>query len=144
MFVDYEEVEIFGATKKKRELAEKIVTFAKSKLFPRHTRCLLEVELVNNLTMKEGVAGEAWDNGDREFYVRVDSALEREDFITTLLHEMVHVKQYVKGELKDMSGFRILWKKEEFHSQMEYHDRPWEIEAYTLEKELDKQFLNLV
>lgn len=141
MFVDYEEVEIFGATKKKRELAEKVVTFAKSKLFPRHGRCLLEVELVNNLTTKESVAGEAWDNGEREFFVRVDSALEREDFITTLLHELVHVKQYLKGELKDAPNFRVVWKKTEYDRDTEYHDRPWEIEAYKLEKELTKQFL---
>ena len=40
------------------------------------------------------------------------------DFITTVAHEMVHVKQYVKGELVNIE------------EDIDYWDRPSEIEAH--------------
>jgi hypothetical protein len=58
--------------------------------------------------------------------------------ISTLAHELVHVKQYARGELRHVAG-ATMWKKER-HPVMKksnngkaYWLTPWEIEAYGME-----------
>lgn len=139
-FVDFEEIDVFGSTKRKRELAERVVTFAKHKLFPKTQYVILDVELIPNLVDKQGVAGCCGNAGDRQFEILVDSKQSYDDFVSTILHEMVHVKQYIKGELKEAAQFASIWKKKKYERDHEYHDRPWEIEAYALEKVLLEQW----
>lgn len=59
-----------------------------------------------------------------------------EDPISVLAHEMVHVKQYVTGELVD-KGKHCLWKGkkfEEFEADSEqYFFSPWEVEAFGMQ-----------
>ena len=45
---------------------------------------------------------------------------------------MVHVKQFAKGEMRDLSGAeKVSWNGERYDlSADEYFDRPWEIEAH--------------
>jgi hypothetical protein len=43
----------------------------------------------------------------------------------TVAHEMVHVKQYAKGELTEQS-----WQGKLINPKQEYWDQPWEIEAH--------------
>lgn len=54
--------------------------------------------------------------------------------ISSLAHEMVHVKQYVKNELIDLSStdFNVsVYKNKRFNSnKVPYSEQPWEIEAY--------------
>jgi len=55
-----------------------------------------------------------------------------------LAHEMVHVKQFAKNELKERyfkDGYKTLWHGEVCDIDS-YWDQPWEIEAFTLEEEL--------
>jgi len=44
---------------------------------------------------------------------------------------MIHVKQYVRNELKD-EGLTVFWKGEDC-SKIAYSKQPWEVEAYTLQ-----------
>ena len=50
----------------------------------------------------------------------------------SMCHEMVHVKQFAKGEMRDLSGAeKVSWNGERYDlSADEYFDRPWEIEAH--------------
>lgn len=52
--------------------------------------------------------------------------------LQTLAHEMVHVKQFAKGEIYDHKYRRTFkWGKRHFNIDKEdYWDLPWEIEAY--------------
>lgn len=52
--------------------------------------------------------------------------------LQTLAHEMVHVKQFAKGEIYDHKYRRTFkWGKKHFNIDKEdYWDLPWEIEAY--------------
>jgi len=55
-----------------------------------------------------------------------------------LAHEMVHVKQFAKNELKAKyfrDGYKTVWHGEICDIDS-YWDQPWEIEAFTLEEEL--------
>ena len=68
----------------------------------------------------------------REFQVDMNIKQSRKSFLMTLAHELVHVKQYAKGELKTLFNKREMrWKGEYFsENQMHYFDQPWEIEAF--------------
>jgi hypothetical protein len=50
----------------------------------------------------------------------------------TLAHEMVHAKQYLRGEL---CGYSMSWKGKKPRNY-KYENAPWEREAYKLEAEL--------
>jgi hypothetical protein len=57
------------------------------------------------------------------------------ELLRALAHEMVHVKQYVMGELTFKKG-QMCWKKQkvDFKSEDDYYRSPHEVEAYGLEK----------
>lgn len=62
-----------------------------------------------------------------------------------LSHEMVHVHQEVRGDLKhDFERGIFWWKGKAFDeaklNTMEYYSRPWEAEAKFLEKNLAENF----
>ena len=59
------------------------------------------------------------------------------EILKTLAHEIVHVKQYVLGELRSRD-VRLLYKgiNHEAMNLMEYFELPYEIEAYGREKGL--------
>lgn len=66
-----------------------------------------------------------------------------EDPLTVLAHEMVHVKQYVTGELVD-HGKYCSWKGdkyEEFEADSEqYFFSPWEVEAFGMQVGLYRMY----
>ncbi len=49
-----------------------------------------------------------------------------------LAHEMIHVKQYAKGELVVTNQREVMWKGQKYSSHNAEHNdpRPWELEAY--------------
>ena len=68
----------------------------------------------------------------------MDNQQDDESYVTTLLHELTHFEQRLRGKWKQQ------WKKEKvenkWHSKVvpsetKYDDEPWEIEAHKLEKE---------
>ena len=64
------------------------------------------------------------------------------EFLKTLAHELVHVKQYVLGELRSRD-VGLLYKgiNHDPENLMEYFELPYEIEAYGREKGLLYGFL---
>lgn len=127
-----------GGRKAHRELAEKVCYFMMKKLLPRHRKMLISVEFQANLEKNDGMMAYAMDLEDRVFEIGVDRDLMKNhglrEFVTAICHEMVHVKQYVKGELK-YAGDKELWKGRDC-ADMEYMDQPWEKEAYKLQDKL--------
>lgn len=59
------------------------------------------------------------------------------DWITTLAHEMVHVKQFARGELDFAMCY---WKSSRVSENMEYWIQPWEKEARRLQHKLAVAF----
>ena len=59
----------------------------------------------------------------------------------TLCHEMVHLHQYERGDLKISSDYKtVTWKGETFDITISYEDREWEKEAFSKQGLLWKQF----
>jgi|TARA_R110002167_G_scaffold58835_6_gene166800 hypothetical protein len=91
-------------------------------------------------SLNEEAQGLCW--GDiKEGYVEIDIArtvhgvkLEYTDIMKTIAHEMVHAKQYLRGEL---NGYNHSWKGKEPRNYS-YENSPWEKEAHKLEEKLYK------
>jgi len=80
----------------------------------------------------------------REFLIGIDRALNKKETLLALAHEMVHLKQYAKGEMKDIwkPTRMVKWQGERYlHEEMDYWECPWEIEAYGRERGLYFKFL---
>ena len=112
-----------------------IVSWFVEKYLPRHK---LEIAVHHRGLLREGVYG--WcsvldcNNRPREFEIELHNHMDVKLYTQTLLHELWHVYQHVKGNLKDKRGKR-LWKGID-HTETDYSDQPWEIEAQNMEKVL--------
>lgn len=99
-----------------------------------------------NLRKRDGNNGIASKTGPSEITVVVDSKLDIPQSLLTLAHEMVHAKQYIRGqyraELAKNGRFRRMWLGKPY--SVAYSKRPWEREAFRREGELVNALLEHV
>jgi len=70
----------------------------------------------------------------RTFWIEINRKLSVKEQLSTIAHELVHVRQFARNELYDVSSTIIRWKKEKFDTEnMDYSDYPWEQQAYFLQ-----------
>lgn len=96
------------------------------------------LELDVNLTiqferLEKGKCGYC-DYDEDEVIITIAKRLSLKEILRTLFHEMVHVKQHVEGRLE--YGYK--WMGIVYEDN--YHNLPWEIEAYELEERMMKIF----
>lgn len=81
----------------------------------------------------------------RWFTITVDANMEFDTLLKTLAHEMVHVKQYARNELRHVAkgGGRLhKWFNETIDDEkVNYWDLPWEIEAFGREQGLFVRYI---
>ncbi len=118
MLVEFENIK----SHKLQELICEVVEFGRKNLFPRHKHININIIAMRN----KGVYGDCMYEDDRDFTIRFDKTLPTIEIITTLLHELVHVKQYLRNEEMDYT--------------LPYDKRPHEIEAHALEKQLTEAY----
>ena len=68
----------------------------------------------------------------REFFISVNKKLNKKTLLITLSHEMIHIKQFARGELKDyLREDKVRWHGQVFClKETDYWSSPWEKEAY--------------
>ena len=127
---------IEGGSRKEQRLAYDVVNFALNYLMPRKKNLSIDVNVVDIPDDADAYHCCVEKNYHE---IEIQQGLIEEDFITAIFHEMVHVKQHERGELKD-HGIRKAWKGEEhisiFSTTDEYMELPWEEEAYRLQEEM--------
>ena len=111
-------------SKKKENIICEALAYGASKLFPETDDVYINISAIR----KQGVCGDCMFEDDNEFTIRLNKSIFFSDLITTVLHELVHVKQYLEGM--------------EMVNDLPYDERPHEIEAHALEKELTEGFFN--
>lgn len=84
-------------------------------------------------------------NRPKEFMITLNPT-HNEPVLLSLAHEMVHVKQYARGELRDLISKpgQVNWKgarKDHVNHGDGYRDQPWEEEAYDLEHKLYREWI---
>ena len=121
--------------------------FIMPKLMKDNQRLLDKISITIKMDSKLTVKEDAWglcywtDNRHRprKFMVIIDDKQSRSNFIRTLIHELVHVKQYAIGDLKDFCSGAAKWKKKVYELDLDdpfYMDSPWEKEAYRVSQEM--------
>jgi hypothetical protein len=123
-----------------KRLCEDVVCWFVSKYLPRHK---LEIEVLHRGMKRESaygycdVAGRHYN--PREFLIELDTHMDKETYTKTLIHELYHVLQFCKGELKLKSSKR--YYKGECMEDLEYYEQPHEIAARWNERILYQQYL---
>jgi hypothetical protein len=124
-------VEIKGGKKSQREVVLKTVNLMIKELLPRVRTLDISVNLKK---MTDDAVGYCMmGDTNREFEIECSKEMTLKDLVTTICHEMVHVKQYYRKEMDDR-GFT--WKKKDIDEKTPYYDLPWEKEAYAMQDEL--------
>lgn len=114
-----------------------------------HKNLLKNIQLRVAFTRTEGNTT-MWEDDNvrpREFTITIERGMSARNTLITLAHEMVHLKQYATGELRDyMSCARVhRWRDQKRDwGDVEYWDLPWEIEAYGRERGLYLRFVEHV
>lgn len=131
-------VTVKGGSASQKKHAKSLVEFCVRKMMPR-MKDSLEIT-VKLKKIKEDVYGYCMSDpeGDavrsdrpRVFELEIDKNLRLRKLLETIAHEMVHVKQYARGELYE--GSRVnkhRWQGKWIDKDPDYWDQPWEIEAH--------------
>ena len=126
------------------QIAQKrrINTYVRSVLTYLIPRLRRDIEIQINI-IKEcdgGAYGLCWGERDE---VKIHLSRENqgvkiplEEMMQTLAHELVHAKQFIKGDLSPM----MRNYKNIYHAKTPHSRQPWELEAYRKEKRLLQTF----
>jgi len=132
----------------RKELREACRFFSESLINSKLRKNIqVDVRLVPNLMKEEKAYG--WCNWvennlkPRIFEIEADAGLSRVRLIRTLAHEMVHVKQFALGELKDYIHKDTHWCGRRVDPRTPYRKKPWEEEAFRLQNELCSAWFKL-
>jgi len=127
-------VTVSGGTQSQKKRVESIVHFCVQKLMPRMQSLDISVKLRDLKGNAYGycmvIDDDSRPDRPREFELEVHKNMPLRKLLETVAHEMVHVKQYARGEL--YQGVRIpkhRWRGK-WVGNMNYWDQPWEIEAH--------------
>lgn len=134
-------------TPKERKILKMATYFYASRLMSDRLSNTLEinVNVIKDFYIKSKVLGEAFPKGDdpknkKQFVINLEWNKLGKKVLQSLAHEMVHVKQYAKGELKfHERGNLVTFQREQYQGD-EYWESLWEIEAYGREVGLYQKF----
>ena len=135
------ELNITGGRKKQRQVVEDVVKWSIKKLNLHRIRTLNLTFSIKTLKSLYGQL-EQLDDKRREFSVVLDKNVDTKDLIRTVIHEMVHIKQYIRKEMdSEIVGSRMRWKSKTYPYDIKYEDMPWEKEANRLETKYGNEYL---
>lgn len=112
-----------------------------SKYLPRHH---ITLEVLHRGLRREGVIGWCDVSGrtynPREFLIELQVGMNHEQYLTTLFHELWHLYQFVKGDLKFRSSKK--YYKGICMEDIEYSKQGHEKEAYQMESKLFNEYIS--
>ena len=135
-------IEFVKVRRKKNRLlmTEAIELFAFTLLHPRTVEVLDIIVEMKDLGHADGYCG--WEDSNinpRSFTIELDKKLAGSELIKTIAHEMVHLKQFAKGELKERfkPTYCHIWHGDIVDVGLDnFYEVPWEVEAREMEEEL--------
>ena len=130
----------------KQQITNAVYFYAEYLMSERLLRNLeIEIVLEKNLIRNEGDQAYCVNLSDsgaaRDFEITVDAGMGKRAMLIALAHELVHVKQYAKGELKYLSSKKLhRYQGKMYNPDYLYWEKPWEIEAFGRELGLYSMF----
>ena len=122
-------VEVIGGPAKEREVVEKVVHWCIKRLLPRVRTLDIEVKLTK--CYAQGYALMTDDH--KTFELEIRKGMNLYELISTVCHEMVHVKQYYRKQMDDTERG---WMGKQISEDVPYEKTPWEVEAFAMEEGL--------
>ena len=130
-------------SKKERTKIDSFIDFCINKLFEKQSKSSTSYYINFDFHKKMKSCGETEVESDvtdkgryKEFSLDIKKTKDLHDILQTIAHELVHVKQYMNGNLnfgKDLN--HTIWNKKVFNEKkISYWELPWEIEAYGMER----------
>jgi hypothetical protein len=132
-------INVIGGNKSQKRIAKNSVIFSCYSLLS--SKLFYNLECNIHICKPSDVLGSCiWEDTNirpKEFTIELHKELHQREFITTACHESVHLKQFARGELRELykGGHRVMWYDVDCSDFM-YKDQPWEIEAKALEDTL--------
>lgn len=134
-------IKIYGNTKNRRKTIRKATQWMISYVMGDRLANNVSVDISFFSDMKLSSHGEMWwidtNSRPRYFEIVLNRNLSDRQLLKTLAHEVIHVNQYVTGDLKDfvcVKSQHSKWKKRYIKTdgvgRIPYRQLPWEIEAF--------------
>lgn len=140
-------INIVTRSKAKRELMETLSSIYLDLLNLKNSKFSLTICTVFNLAKTKKANGITTNLGNRSILLQIDSRMKVYEFVSTLAHEMVHVKQIAKGQVKHYTKrngkTQTLWLGKSY-DEKDYYDKPWEQEAFGREKLLTNKLTQML
>ena len=131
-------IHVKGSNKAVRKLVEIAAWYYAEKLMGKRliNNLELNIKLRRNMFKDENTEGTAiWEDESyrpKEFTIEIDCGSKIRNMLITLAHEMVHIKQWAKGEMYEYAiPGKVRFMKTKYDmNDLNYWDYPWEIEAF--------------
>lgn len=137
------EIQIPGRKSATKSLIEVGVKFLAKELKLERSTYRLDIITDPGMSTKDGIRGVVHKMGPKYLVMIIDSKLDYERLLVTLSHEMVHVKQYAKGQVKASRSCKThYWMGKQVRKG--YYEQPWEIEAYSKERVLANKMFAII
>ena len=129
------QVHIKGGSKRQKQLVRSMVNFCQKKLMPKMYNVEININLRNfgkDDSLGYAIPSDYADlHRPREFDVDINKQQKLRRLLETVAHEMVHVKQFARGELyESVRRNKHRWQGKWLNTDPKYWDQPWEIEAH--------------
>ena len=123
-----------------KSICEDVTSWFLNQFFPRHK---ITVDIVHRGLKREQVLGYCDVVGEcyrpRHFLIELDTHMDRDTYIKTLLHELTHLAQWIRGSLRHRYG-KLCYCKTPVEN-WDYEDQPHEIEARQEEERLFEWYM---
>ena len=84
-----------------------------------------------------------YDSKFRIYNIFVDKHLSRDKLMLIIAHESVHIAQYRNRDLINLDGTMVIYRGDTLDvSTLNYHERPWEIEAFEKQEEIYQHLIH--
>jgi|TARA_A200000159_G_C7154599_1_gene268651 hypothetical protein len=132
-------ISVRGGSKRQKELVKSMVYYCQKELMPKLWR--IEVNIHIKDFGKDNTLGYALPDQDadlhrpRAFDIELNKKMRLRRLLETVAHEMVHVKQFARGELYESTTqnkhrWQGQWLSNHRKCVKDYWQQPWEIEAH--------------
>lgn len=130
------QITVVCRSKVRREYIESLCRFYARRLNLLESKYSLVVRTVTGLAKNDGMRGVINTVGPRQLAMALDSRLSIEALTNTVAHEMVHAKQFARGQIKTTTNRRGKPVQHWLGRRVEcgYWDAPWELEAFRRER----------
>lgn len=129
-------------TRKRKNIVAAADFFAREILDLANIKCVIAIEFVHGMLKERNIFAECnYIKKGKIAHISIDANIHKHLAYNTIAHEMVHAKQWIKGELSlNRSGSKLLWNGIAPAKGTAYHHTDWEIEAMRKEILMQHEF----